>query len=281
MPHPNLPKHISYSQLTTMLNCGEQYRLERLEGLPSRPGWATVGGTAVHEATQIIDENPGVDFDYKLLFNECFDRAIKHDLERYKDSPYTKDAWRASGRESKAWPNKEDEKWWRHHGPLFVANWVNWENQSALVIDAHEGKPAIELELEMELAGTPLKLFIDRVMTGPFGQVIVDIKSGAFSPKSPRQLAVYAEALDQNLGVRPLWGQYFDARKGTTSVAYDLTPWTRARLDYEFGGVRKMQEQGIFIASPNNMCGSCGVRDYCLTMGGSRAHEVSQPWEAK
>jgi hypothetical protein len=64
-------------------------------------------------------------------------------------------------------------------------------------------------------------------------------------------------------------------------VAYDLSGWTKARLDFEFGGVRKIQELGLYIANPNNMCGSCGVRDYCLTMGGSRAHEVPQPWDSK
>ena len=264
-----------------MLSCGEQYRLERLMGLPSRPGWATVGGTAVHEATQIIDENPGLDWDYRALFNECFDRAIQHDLERYKDSPFQKEDWRASGRASKEWPNKEDEAWWRNHGPLFVANWVNWTSSAPLAIYAYEGKPAIELDLEMELAGTPLRVVIDRLMVGAYGVVVVDIKSGANAPKSPRQLAVYAEALDQAIGIRPRWGQFFDARKGTTSIAYDLTDWTRARLDYEFGGVRRIQEQGIFIASPSNMCSSCGVKDYCLTMGGARAHEVEQPWGDK
>jgi hypothetical protein len=277
---PELPKHISYSQLTTMLDCGERYRLERLIGLPSRPGWATVGGTAVHEATEIIDKNPGAEVDYKLLFNECFDRAIQHDLERYQDSPFTKDDWRASGRASKQWPDKEDEKWWRQNGPLFVANWVNWCSQSPLTIYAVNDEPAIELDLEMELAGTPLRVVIDRLMVGSYGVVVVDIKSGAFAPKSPRQLAVYAEALDQAIGIRPRWGQYFDARKGVSSVSYDLKDWTRARLDYEFGGVRRIQEQGIFIASPGNMCSSCGVKDYCLTMGGSRAHEVEQPWES-
>jgi hypothetical protein len=158
---------------------------------------------------------------------------------------------------------------------------VNWRSQTPLTIYAHNDEPAIELEIEMELADTPLKVVIDRLMVGSYGVVVVDIKSGAFTPKSERQLAVYAEALRQDMGIHPRWGQYFDARKGCTSVAYDLSGWTKARLDFEFGGVRKIQELGLYIANPNNMCGSCGVRDYCLTMGGSRAHEVPQPWDSK
>lgn len=274
-----LPGHLSFSQLNSMLSCGNRFRLERLMNLPSRPGWATVGGSAVHEATEIIDKNPGAEVDLRAVFNDCFDRAIQHDLERYKDSPWTKEDWRASGRASKDWPNKEDEKWWRHHGPLFVGTWVRFRETSPLTIYAYEDEPAIELEIEMQLANKPLKVVIDRIMVGPYGPVIVDIKSGASTPNTPRQLAVYAEALDQAIGVRPRWGQFFDARKGVTSVAYDLSSWTKEVLDFEFSGVRKMQEDGIFIANPSNMCAPCGVKDFCYAVGGSRAHEVEQPWQ--
>lgn len=50
-----LPNHLSPSQINTMLTCGEQYRLERVVRVPSRPMWAGIGGSAVHKVTEILD----------------------------------------------------------------------------------------------------------------------------------------------------------------------------------------------------------------------------------
>lgn len=38
----------SYSQLSSMTQCGKRYQLERRVGFPSVPGWWNAGGTAVH-----------------------------------------------------------------------------------------------------------------------------------------------------------------------------------------------------------------------------------------
>ena len=53
-PHA-LPAHLSYSQVSTFQDCGERYRLERVYQLRGVPGWASVGGSAFHAATEILD----------------------------------------------------------------------------------------------------------------------------------------------------------------------------------------------------------------------------------
>ena len=50
-----LPKHMSPSQVNSLLTCGEQYRLERVVRVPSRPMWAGVGGSVVHKMTEDLD----------------------------------------------------------------------------------------------------------------------------------------------------------------------------------------------------------------------------------
>lgn len=49
------PAYLSPSQISTLLMCGEQYRLTRVEGAPERPMWAGIGGSAVHTLTEALD----------------------------------------------------------------------------------------------------------------------------------------------------------------------------------------------------------------------------------
>jgi putative RecB family exonuclease len=50
-----LPAHISYSSMTTFLDCGHLYFLTRVVGLEEPPAWWFAGGSAVHEATEEYD----------------------------------------------------------------------------------------------------------------------------------------------------------------------------------------------------------------------------------
>jgi hypothetical protein len=266
-----------------MKKCGEQYRLSRLLKLPEPPGWAMVGGHAVHGTTEFFDFAGDLTPDPALVrekFSELFAEETDNQIKRY-EGQFTTAEFHAAGRASKAWPNKEDMSWWLENGPSFVHSWFNYRRVSPLGIARLDGEnQAIELHARVEIAGLPVELYIDRVMVDPQGNlIIIDLKSGANMPKDSLQLGIYAEALRQEGFVRPDWGQFFDCRKGVTSLAYDLREWPKARLDYEFGQIRKMQEQGIFLANPSNLCAACGVRRYCKTMGGDLAHTVTQPWE--
>ena len=50
-----VPAHISYSQLSTWLDCGWKYYLTRVEKVQEIPAWYLVGGSAVHAATEAYD----------------------------------------------------------------------------------------------------------------------------------------------------------------------------------------------------------------------------------
>jgi len=50
-----LPAHVSYSALTTYLDCGWKYYLTRVEKLIEEPTWYLAGGSAVHTATEMYD----------------------------------------------------------------------------------------------------------------------------------------------------------------------------------------------------------------------------------
>jgi hypothetical protein len=265
-----------------MKKCGEQYRLSRLLKIPEAPGWAQIGGHAVHTTTEHFDSIGDLGPDPALvrkLFTENFATEIESQINRYEGRFQPQD-FHAAGRASKRWPNKEDDSWWLENGPLFVHNWLNFHRTSPYSIAVINDLPAIELHATVELGGLPVELYIDRVMVSPSGLVIIDLKSGANMPKDDMQLAIYAEGLMQQYGIeRPRWGQYFDCRKAVAGRSYDLDSWPKARLDHEFSQVRRMQEEGIFLANPSNLCSSCGVKEFCITMKGSMAHTIEQPWQ--
>lgn len=49
------PIRLSYSGFTTLLDCGEKFRLTRVDLIEEDPAWYLIGGSAVHSATEHYD----------------------------------------------------------------------------------------------------------------------------------------------------------------------------------------------------------------------------------
>jgi len=50
------PGHLSYSQYSTYLECGWKWYLQKIAQIPEPPAVYLAGGTAVHKASEVIDE---------------------------------------------------------------------------------------------------------------------------------------------------------------------------------------------------------------------------------
>lgn len=50
-----VPDHVSYSSLTTYLDCGWLYILTRAAKVQEKPAWWFIGGNTVHECTEVLD----------------------------------------------------------------------------------------------------------------------------------------------------------------------------------------------------------------------------------
>lgn len=198
--------------------------------------------------------------------------------ERQQNTTYPPETWRASGRASKANPNKEDPAWWHEHGPGFVQTWVNWRDSVGWPIWQHvEGEPAIELDITVEHPhGWPITMrsVTDRVMVNQDGMlVVVDIKSGTYKPPAPLQLAINAECINLFYGIRPKYGVFFDARKGGFDTLHDLDLYPSEFLWDRAWKAKMIRDNQLFAANPSNLCSSCSVREFCHTMLGARRHE--------
>lgn len=251
------PAHLSYSSFSTLLECGEKWRLQRIARVPESPAWYFLGGTAVHTATERYDlgevghPDPATD-----LFLMAFDEEI---AKAPRDMPI-----RASGRPSKDWPDGENEAWWRHHGPKFVQAYIDWrEAHPELVLAEFAGRPAVEIEVMCDIAGVLLKGFVDRVFadttTGEL--MVVDLKTGKNTPME-WQLQFYGIALRKTLGVPVEWGAYWMARQGHLSIPARL--WADEELIGDWlGKAKQMIDLGLFVPHVTSFCNSCTVREHC------------------
>lgn len=278
-----MSSNVSYSQLDSYLTCGQRYYLERVAKIGSRPNWAQAGGSSVHKMTEDHDRYQfGIGDAPTKTFSEYLSEEVAELVER---TGYPEDQILATGRKSKEWPLKETRDWWEKHGPIFVKNWQDWRIMSGYEIatfpDIETGEllPAIEIGFTIILGGAPVRGFIDRVMVKPSGElVVVDLKSGR-EPPSGAQLGLYGLAIEEIHGAPVDYGGFWMARTGMMGELWPLAAYSRARLDYEYGALAALKSQKIYLAHAGMLCGSCGVRDYCPSQGGSKAAEIDQPWQ--
>lgn len=192
--------------------------------------------------------------------------AFRESIASYEKEHVGK-VFRAGGRATKAFPNKEDKSWWMAEGPNMVHAYYNWRlsNPNLQVWTAPNGVPAIELEVNVMLPdGTMLKSFIDRVFedvnTGE--QIIVDLKTGK-PPATALQLGVYRLALQQTFDLAPRYGAYWMGRQGGLDQVHDLSQFPPATVASWMQQVADMIRAGYFVPHVSQRCGFCSVKSHC------------------
>jgi putative RecB family exonuclease len=235
-----------------------KYKLRKVDRVPSRTGWSLIGGNAVHEVTAKLDEQ---DFGKPVEPAEMdFTPPSTLIAKGLEENPeFSKADWYCAGRRSAANPNKEDEKWWRENGPLMVDRWVNFKRVTPWNIWlTPQAEPAIELELQAEYGGVPVKGYLDRIMELPDGSLcVLDIKTGSTEPKSNGQLGQYADMTLPSSSVRSTarsWGCYWMGRTGSLTPPVDLAPLAkdldrlpRGQGHHRAGSVPDKPEQSLRI----------------------------------
>lgn len=263
-----LPAHLSHSALTTFLQCGHKYYLSRVVKESETPAWWFIGGNAVHTATENFDRKYPTLIPEGVLAqpdtNFFLDAFVEETARVEFDSGVDPSGWRTGGRVSKQYPDKEDSVWWLENGPVMFRQWVNWRVGSGWQIAEFSGQSAIEIGFDFMVGDDfAVQMYIDRLMVNEHGElVVVDLKSGSSSPKSPLQLAMYAYGCEKILGVRPKWGTFWKAREGTTTPLIDLDKYPADRVEYIVSGFDKLRKSGTFL--PNlDECGWCGFNQVC------------------
>jgi len=244
-----LPEHMSYSSLTTWLDCGWRYYLTKVEGRTEKHSLWLTAGTAVHLATESWDRNR---VDPEHIWNFEWKLALEEDIFTHGD-PSNWD-----------YKPKENEAFWFEEGLAMLERWVSFRSKGW---EIHED--FIEKEYQIPIGESVVKMAIDRVMVDPEGKVVLlDIKTGASPQKHPLQLAVYAWALAQE-GIKVDKAGFWEARTGVLSL-WDIDYLHAERVEDVFKMFEIARGSGVFI--PNlSACGRCGVIRYCKWINGKDA----------
>jgi putative RecB family exonuclease len=278
------PDHRSVSQITSYSDCGLKYRLQRRDGVPEQPQWASIGGSAFHAAVEQMEraaagagaelnsngvgwQEAGACFDLDQLWLACFNHEISETCAKNPDWP--QDSWRASNR------GAEGYTWWLAEGVDMLRRYVAWRTEwdkEYVIARAADGTPIIEYEFVLNVDGVPIKGVIDSAWshrsTGRL--IVIDDKSGSRKPDDDLQLRTYGYALLYVAGVPVLdtpesWsGVYFNARKGETSPPVPvITSDGWAELRYRVHAMDAADRAGIHLPRPSSFCGGCGVKYAC------------------
>lgn len=280
-----VPPHFSYSSLSSYMQCGQRWFLEKVARVPEVPSWWLCGGSAVHTVTERWEHEGFNDAMVELVWKEEFDKEVEAQQARFPD--LTK--WRTAGRKTKAKPDGEDYLAWMDLGPQFVRNYIEWRTVTSpwklwdgavTGFDPDTGEvettTAIELALDFEVSGWKARGSIDRVFILPSGDLVVtDLKTGSRMPDSDLQLGLYAVGMEVQYGERPKYGMFYNPRKNQESQLYDLSNYTVDSLGELGVQFKRAIQNQIFLPHKSVLCGYCPVNNGCAAYGGKDANLYS------
>jgi hypothetical protein len=158
----------------------------------------------------------------------------------------------------------EDKDWWDKNGPELAANWMRFREHSKWAVwTTPDGRPAIELELNVDVNGVIVKMIIDRIMMNENGELyVIDLKTGKRKPEATLQLGFYRYGLWKTFGISVNKGAWWMARQATLTEPIDLTAYTPEKIEYLIQSFDHARKVGAFI--PNtNACVMCGYTMHC------------------
>jgi putative RecB family exonuclease len=218
-----------------------------------------------------------MNFDFDAEFQGNFDEAIAV-LEG--QAGVATGLWMSAG-----FRPRQDESWWRENGPAMAKAFADWyESQPEVnVWVTPDGRPAIELELNVMFGKHEVKMAIDQVLVAGTALVVNDLKSGSRRPVDPQQLGLYASGIQLAYGVRPKYGMYFMTR-GIRNAQKEITGYVTEPIELDvpqysipfftrmFDKMDKLDTEEVYLPHVTELCKMCGVNKACTAYGGPVAH---------
>lgn len=255
-----IPRGLSWSSVSSYTECGYRWLLDRRLATPSIEWLNTLGGSTLHEVTELADRKALGEDVQVPTFEEHLVKLIAESTPgaRIRVSGAKRTKLQFTGG-----PNKQDLEWWLTYGPQMVAQWADFQRESGWKIATMpDGSRGIELKFEIEIEGIPVRGCIDRVMLTPSNEiVIVDIKGGRTSANM--QLGTYGLAVEEAYGLPAEWATFWQPR--LEDEAYPIGKYWREHMpSYPWGqlkgmysGVDSSIRRGIFLPNVGSNCSGC------------------------
>lgn len=265
---PRPPKPRSVSQLKQYERCPYSYYLARVADPRAwqRPAAWLPQGSAEHTVFELVARG-----DFSMSLEEAqalFAQEYSKEVAEYTKITPNFEWWSKSG----PYGGKKDLERRYKLGMEQIERFYAWREKAPdeVIWITPDGKPAIELDFNMDLDGVVVRGYIDAVIERPYNErgdtelVVRDYKSGN-QPGDDFQLGVYAVAVEEVYGVpAPQIGDYWMGKSGKATHPYDLTDWTREKVTEAFHELDANIQAGNFEPSPEvDKCKFCDVSDAC------------------
>lgn len=258
--------YVSHSQLSQYIKCGKQYYLERIAKYPTPPTWYFIGGSAVHKATERLDQED-IDTWTADRMEHLWAQAYGEEIDEAYASWPKDSQWLKFGKVSRRDPDGQGYRYWNKRGRDAVIAWGNWRYANRYKYLLH----SVEEEFEVSLGPFRVKGYIDRVFqTHDHGYAVVDLKNGTKRPENALQLALYKygwEAKHENPGAVGL-GAWFMC-KDAELFPQDLAPFTAPVLTGLLEGYLAGLGANVFIPHVGDDCFGCPVKPACALKSGA------------
>lgn len=258
--------HRSVSQASNYLEdlggCRYRYFLSRIALAWDRPAAWLPQGTAVHTAAEWWEK--GGRKGSLAEMQEVCKRAYREAIAGYLAETPNTDEWFASGKHVGGADIKRRGDFAVDQCAKYYNYYVN-QKPGEVIWVTPDGTPAIELEFLERFGSVWVKGYIDQIIEEIVAHSLKvrDIKTG-INPGGLFQVSTYRFAILAKYGVDILLGDYWMARNGGPTNAYDLTGMSLEQAT----DLYERTDEGIkaenFDPSPSTeRCGRCGVATAC------------------
>lgn len=242
----------SASRWKSLTKCGEQYRLEKIEKLPGKAAAWTIRGNAVHDTVEQWEKEARKIDPVEFYREVAWPKALEETTTKYPDLS----TW---FRTPRVGSTQRDIDLRLGDGLKQVERYVERaldESELWRVVEA-------EAQFELEFPGILIRGKIDQIREWRDGDLSLwDVKTGGDDNEDNRQLGLYG------LGYKDgsvNWGAYYYTKLDRASDPIDLSVYTYDYVNEELQKVKKILDQGLFLANPSiKACKFCPVADACV-----------------
>lgn len=243
------PKHLSPSSATLYQQCPRKWRHRYVDRLPDPPGQPALVGTFAHLVLEHLLQLP----------------AGERSQDKAKE--IARDQWPMFETETdyQALALDDDES--------RAFRWLAWQAVAGLWaletpddVEVH----ATELEVMVDLQGVPFRGIVDRIDIVDGEYVVSDYKSGKapadrFRDRPLKQVLLYAAALEQMLGERPLGARllYLGQRTLGVRVTQANLAQSVGELSETWASLNSDCESNEFAADVGPLCAWCPFLAAC------------------
>lgn len=257
-----IPETLSPSKVSTFTDCALAFRFVAIDKIPKPPSEATVKGTLVHRALELLFDAPPADRTIENAFS-CLANAIV-ELE-----PSTE--WQALELDA-----KQQEKMCNDANAL-VEKYFQLENPSD--IEPVGLELYVEHFIEHKNSTMHVRGIIDRLEQSAEGLVITDYKTGRAPTQSAHQnrltgVNIYAYLCEKTRQERPVKVQLLYL--GTPAVV-EMSPSEQSLKQVErkltsiWDAIETACAKENFRPKPSRLCNWCPYQQWCPEFGGDPA----------